>query len=782
MAYQHLFGSASGGSAGAGYRTLAATEEFYNVMSDDELSGYNNYSFTGGDDHPVKFCCCYKEYKQCFIQSAISFEYDYVGRNSSVAYTLVLNERESRQVLEEHIRPFNPDMFINAKSGNFARPRSEKLPSVQYVFEECTGREHNAAFISKYFRSDVFAQFLLALFLSAENGCSVFVALPGDPAGVSRAAVELMNIIIPAFPAEYRKKLGFMTHVTDTYAVEDISIYFVTGLDLSRQFVNGAYCFDLTGGKSYVSGVEASAVKEYYELIRAVMSNILSYDNEELNGFYNDILPKLDAGDRFSLAKINEIYFMWKFLSGGDDTQLDTAAACTVISSFYNFYGIVDNKAKFLNRINGYWEKEIEKCKAGGYAPAMELFDIVSRYYATFGEDDKRQAQRIWSFALIYTVSENNYSIYNRLTSPAYDDSELATDVFMYIAYIYIGFLQRRDKNASVGAVYAKIAGGYAERETADGNSKRILHALGLLAGVTEKYYDEMGAKKSDQYEHFSAGFLKYFDEPVSKMLKAVPLTQKFELMNELKEAVHAEHDPLSVDDGSLGKNIYDHFHNGSFLPAVAEGFTNESVSAIAGDRKLVAQTADDIAEYPGLTNFPTVSLFQHFSAIINGTRDLAVLHELSELVNKPDQQEMLTGWVKIYCSANPELAMSLFANTRCRIDDKGVMVYDIDFFNTFKMYYEDIGRDNEQMMHELNQFTGELETDSNRAEYKDLGFSAYKEPASRFINTYFFDKTADKKAYKENEARLKKYDRIRFLRTLIPANDKKHKLFGKKS
>ena len=169
-------------------------------------------------------------------------------------------------------------------------------------------------------------------------------------------------------------------------------------------------------------------------------------------------------------------------------------------------------------------------------------------------------------------------------------------------------------------------------------------------------------------------------------------------------------------------------------------------------------------------------------SAIINGTRDLAVLHELSELVNKPDQQEMLTGWVKIYCSANPELAMSLFANTRCRIDDKGVMVYDIDFFNTFKMYYEDIGRDNEQMMHELNQFTGELETDSNRAEYKDLGFSAYKEPASRFINTYFFDKTADKKAYKENEARLKKYDRIRFLRTLIPANDKKHKLFGKKS
>ena len=81
----------------------------------------------------------------------------------------------------------------------------------------------------------------------------------------------------------------------------------------------------------------------------------------------------------------------------------------------------------------------------------------------------------------------------------------------------------------------------------------------------------------------------------------------------------------------------------------------------------------------------------------------------------------------------------------------------------------------------ELNQFAGELETDSNRAEYKDLGLSAYKEPASRFINTYFFDKSADKKAYKENESRVQKYDRIKFLRTLTSAADKKPKLFGKK-
>ncbi|MBQ3843239.1 MAG: hypothetical protein II820_11200 [Ruminiclostridium sp.] len=779
MAYQHLFGSATGGSSGAGYRTLAATEEFYNVMSDDELSSYNNYSFIG--DHPVKFYCCYKEYKQCFIQSAISFEYDYVGRDSSVAYTLVLNENETKKILDEHIRPFNPDMFINSKSGDFARPRSEKLPSVQYRFDECTPREHNAAFISKYFRSDIFAQFLLSLFLSAENGNPIFVALPGSYTEASRAAVELMNIIIPAFPAEYRKKLGFMTHVTDTYAVEDISIYFVSGIDLSRQYMNSAYCFDISSEKPYISGVDSIDVKEYFELLRTVMSNILSYDFEALNGFFNDILPKLDARDRYNLEKINEIYFMWKFLSGTEETQLDSDTACTVISSFYSFYNMVDNKAQFLNRINGYWEKEIEKCKAGGYAPSMAVFDIVDGYYKTFGEDDRRQAQRIWSFALIYTVSENNFSIYNRLTSPDYDHSQLAEDVFMYISYIYIGFLQRRDKNASIGAVYEKIAGGYGERETADGNSTRIIRALGLLAAVTEKYYEDMGLKKVDQYEFYSAGFLKYYDEPVSKMLKEVPLTRKFDLMNEIKNAVHAEDNPISPDDASLGKNIYDHFHNGAFLPAVAEGFTNDSVSAIAGDRKLVSQTADDIAEYPGLANFPIVSLFQHFSAIINGTRDLIVLRELSELVNKPDMQEMLTGWVKIYCSANPELTMLLFANTRCHIDDKGIMVYETDFFETFRMYYDDISHDNEKMMHELNQFAGELESASNRAEYKALGLSAYKEPTARFINAYLFDKYADKKAYKENEARVKKYDRIKFLRTLAPAPDKKRKRFGKK-
>ena len=774
MAYQHLFGSSAGGAAGAGYKTLAASPEFYNVMSDDELSNYNNYSFTSGDEHPVKFCHYYKEYKQCFIQTAISFEYDYVGRNSSIAHTLVLTEEVSRYMLEEHVCPFSPAMFMNTRSDNFERPSGNSLPPVDYSFLPCRDREYNMSVIGKYFKSDIFAQFILAVFLAAENNYSIFVSLPGTPREASFNAIRLMNILIPAFPAEYRKKMGFMTHVTETYAYEDINIYFVTGINLSKQFVSGAYCFDLSGDKAYVSGFEASTVKQYIELIRTVMSNILSYDSPALNEYLNDILPKLDPCDRFSLEKINEIYFMWKFLSGSAEEDISGDTACRIIASFYDFYGIVDNKAKFLNRINGYWEKEIEKCKAGGYAPSIDIYAIINRHYPSFGEDDKRQAQRIWSFVLIYTLSAGNTDIYDRIFTYEYYGSELTADIYRYILYIYVGFLYRKDSNAKNAAVYDKIVRGYISAAASDNDPGRLYAALKDAIDTTDRFYGEMALDRKTEYDLFASAFLGIFRETIAGRINDAGMSRKFAVMQELRSHIYGSEE-------TLGRGIYDYFHSSCFIPGVMAGFTNESISKIAADRKTLTELSRSIEDYPELENVETISLFNRYCGIISGNRDLALLFELNDLVNKPEQQKLITGWVGIYCEKEPDLILSVLANSGCSIGSGGAICYTVDYESAYRSYYNGINRDTEQMMRDLNRFIGDIEAVMNRAEYKELGLAAFKEPTLRFINANFFDKSVDKKQVKENEARLKRYDRIRALRTAADPKEKKHKLFGRK-
>ena len=778
MAYQHLFGSAAGGSSGAGYKTLAATQEFYNIMSDDELSNVNNYTFSAGDEHPVKFCCYYREYKQCFIQSAISFEYDYVGRNSSVAHTLVLTETESRRVLEEHICPLNMKMFMNTERDDFPRPSGSTLPSVNYHFEECRDRGYNTAFITKFFNSSVFAEFILALLLSAENNYSVFVKLPGNPREASFNAVRLMNVILPALPAEYKKKLGFMTYVTDTYTYEDISVYFVSGMDLSRQFINGAYLFDLTKEKPFVSGIEASSTKEYYDLIRALMSNILSYDEPSLNEYYNAILPKSDGYSRFDVQKINEIYFMWKFLSGSSDEDVDTSIACSIITSFYDFYDIVDNKAAFNNRINGYWEREIEKCKAGGYAPSIDIYNIIDQRYASFGEDEKHQAQRIWSFVVIYTMSSHDDSLYGKIFSAEYQGSELAADIFRYIAHIYVGFLYRKDTNSAMASAYDRIIGGCVRTAGETGGNTMLLILLGTLIKQTDKFYEEMGIDKNGQYALFSAHLLGYFEQPVSQRFYDSGLQRKFALLAELKEQT-------SAHTSSLGRTVYDHFRSGCFMPGVASGFTNENIRRMADDRKAVTDLANALEDFPELESIDIIALFRRYSNIINTRPSPELLYELNGLVNKPSDQEMITDWVGIYTRKFPDLMLFLLANTRCKIGSGGGIAYRTNYKQAYSDYYAATGHDNEQMMRDLNRFIGEAETAVSRPEYKELGLASFRDPTAEFINENFFDKSIDRHTLKENESMLKRYDKIRTIRTNAAADakeqKKRHKLFGRK-
>lgn len=778
MAYQHFFGSTAKGASGAGQKTIAATKEFYNVMSESDLYSVNGYTFTAGEEHPVKFCCYYRADKQCFVQSAVSFEHDYAGRNSSFANTLVLTEAESLRVLEEHICPVNMNMFINAVRDDFPRPSSDTLPAVTYHFEECREREYNTAFLSRFFNSNVFAEFILAMLMSAENGRPVFVKLPGTYREASFNAVRLMNIILSGLPAEYKKKLGFMTYVTDTGTFENISVYFVSGMDIKKQSGSGAYIFDLSGEKPFVSGVETSPLTEYQDLIRALLRNILSYEEPSLNEFYNAILPNTDVNSRFDLQKINEIYFMWKFLSGSCEEEVDNSIVCSIISSFYEFYDIVDNKASFMNRINGYWEREIEKCKAGGYAPDIEIFNIVNKRYHNFGEDLKRQAQRIWSFIIIYTMSNNDTGIYSRIFSAEYQGSELAADIYRYIVRAYVGFLCRHDSNARMAKAYDSIVSGCVNTSLHIDNKSMLFIQLGMLIKETDTYYEEMVLDKNSQYGLFSANILKYFEEPVAERFNDAGLQRKFGLMSELKKYTNAE-------NSSLGRTVSDHFRNGCFLPGAHAAFNNINIIRMADDRKTVTELSAALDEYPELESIDIIALFRRYSNIINTRPTLAVLYELNELVNKPDDQDMLREWVGIYSRKYPDLMLSLLANTACKMSAGGGIAYRTYYKKAYSDYFAASGNDTEQMMRDLNRFIADVETAAPRPEFKDLGLASFRDPTAEFINETFFDKSLDRKTVKENESMLKRYDKIRTLRTSAAADakeqKKQHKLFGKK-
>ena len=769
MAYQHLSGSTAGRASGTEQGIIACTPEFSSVISDNELSKYNYYSFTAENDHPVKFCHYYKDSIQCFIQSAVSPEYGNTDRDSSIAHTLALSEEESSIILDEHICPFSPAMFMNARPDRFRRPAGDHLPPVNYRFLDCRDREYNVASIGKLFKGDVFAKLVFALLLSAESSAPVFISLPGTPTEASLNAIRLMNILIPAFPTEYKKKMGFMTHVTDTRTSDNISIYFTDSIDLSRQQANGGFLFDLRKEKPLVSGIENASVKEYYELLNAVIANILSYEYPALNGFYDDIQPKLDERERFSLPKIKDIFCMWKILSGKGSDTAGSADICRIISSFYDISGIVDNRAAFLSRINGYWENEIRKCREGGYSPDIGVFDVIDRHYASFSDDDKRQAQRIWSFALIYSLAAGDNGLFDGVFTAEHADSALSGDIYSYVIYTYVGFITRRDSSKKTAAVYDRIISGYITMSENCGNYFRLFVALKNTVTAMDRFYAETGEDRRNEYDIFTSKFLPYLEKGINTIFSDAGLMRRFILIKELKDTIYGT--------GELGISVYQHFHS-SFIRSVASDFSAAMVTKMADDRKALTEISSRIEMYPELGSVDMIALFQRYCTLINRPRDLLSLHELDKLVNKPGQQKAFTGWVDIYSRKYPELALSVLANTKCRIGDGASIDYDIDFMKAYKDHYDNIGNDDEAVMHDISRLITEVESNSARSEYRELGLGSFREQTVSFVNTYLLDRSADKRRAKENEARLKRFDKIKQLRE---QTDSKRKLFGKK-
>ena len=82
MALQLLYGSEASQYGSAGYKTLAATPEIFNYITEQDTSSSRIYDFDAEGEHPIKFCSYYNPYINAFVQTATSYEQDYVGRDS----------------------------------------------------------------------------------------------------------------------------------------------------------------------------------------------------------------------------------------------------------------------------------------------------------------------------------------------------------------------------------------------------------------------------------------------------------------------------------------------------------------------------------------------------------------------------------------------------------------------------------------------------------------------------------------------------------------------------
>ncbi len=772
MAYQHISGRPAAAAPGTGSKVLAATPGVSGIITDSELERYIGYTSVEVTESPVKFLHFYNESKNCFVQSAVSYMELGPGKALSIAHTVVLSDDESSYLLNKHVCPFCPAVFSNAKPEGFKRPSTKELPTVDYKYLDCRDKDYNSSIINKFFSPDIFACLIMAMLLSAVNDKPVFIALPGSPKDASFNAIRIMNIIIPAFPAEYRKKLTFMTHVTDTSVIKGIRIYFTDNIDSKSLTDTDGYCFDLSRSKLYASGVSVSDVKEYKQLLRAVIVNIFSYSEPSLNEFFNDILPKLDETERFSLKKMKDLFGIWQELSVHDKKEQDGTDQAAVVSSFYELSDIVDDKSKFLGSINKYWENEVIRCKSGGYAPDIKTFDIINSRYPSFDAAARHQTQKIWGSLMIYSAAGGNTTLTDEIFSQKYAGSELVSDIYGYVLSSYIGTLVHRSKKTgdSGGSdAFGKVIAAYASMIASSTDTSKIFAALKDAIERTDRCYAEMKANKNNEYDVFSSGILVNFEAPINTKLTDAGMMRRFNVIGELKETIYGV--------SELGITVFEHFRS-NFVSSMATCVTGDSVLKMSDDRKALSDLIERIEEYPELGGIETIAMLQRYWDFINTPREITSVTELNRMVNKPEHQKAFTGWIANYCKKYPELMSSVIANASCHIGDGANIVYEIDFSNAFSSHYDNINHDDDAMMRDINRLIPEIEQYSKREEYKGLGISSYKEPAARFIITNLLDRSADKKRAKENEANLRRYDNVG---NLLASFDNKYKKYGKK-
>lgn len=454
MALQLLYGSEASQYGSAGYKTLAATPEIFNYITEQDTSSSRIYDFDAEGEHPIKFCSYYNPYINAFVQTATSYEQDYVGRDSHISHTLVLSPEETAEILKPNNTVLNPDMFMNGRSAEFSRPDNKDLPSIDYTVLE----RYNAKFgvTEEDFKRLIFAVLQLPIGYS-----NIFIMLAGTPAENSYIAVNLMNLLYAIMPAEYQKRIGFSTYATNFDIYENFNVYFVTKNVNLFDIPHDSFVFDLTSNDpehQRYYGIDEERYQRCLDIIRTFNLN----GDKEFVKYLNAILPKLDSASAFSEDTLEEIYHLYCFTNINDINKIEIGNLLNqvLVESIFKYYFIVDDadKPTFEDSINKYFQKLLFLVNLGKYCSSdisgiINVLKTCENYYPHISTTLRLVLCQSWTNVISHFVSLKEYDsstdvFLDYIFDDSHEKSQLISDILDDCLVFYIRY---RSENADIG-------------------------------------------------------------------------------------------------------------------------------------------------------------------------------------------------------------------------------------------------------------------------------------------------------------------------------------------
>lgn len=454
MALQLLYGSEASQYGSAGYKTLAATPEIYNYITEQDTSSSRIYDFDSEGEHPIKFCSYYNPYINAFVQTATSYEQDYVGRDSHISHTLVLSPEETAKILEPYNTVLNPDMFMNGRSAEFSRPDNKDLPSVDYTVLE----RYNAKF---GVTEEDFKRLIFAVLQLPAGYSNIFIMLAGTPAENSYTAVNLMNLLYAIMPAEYQKRIGFSTYATNFDIYENFNVYFVTKNVNLFDIPHDSFVFDLTSNDPDHQRYYGIDEQRYQRCVDIIKTFNLNGDKEFVK-YLDAILPKLDSAAAFSEDTLEEIYRLYCFTNVNEISRIEMASLLNqvLVESIFKYYFIVDdaNKPTFEDSINKYFQKLLYLINLGKYCGSdisgiINVLKTCENYYPHISTTLRQVLRLSWTNAISHFVSLKDYDpSTDEFLDYIFDDnnekSQLISDILDECLIFYIRY---RSENINIG-------------------------------------------------------------------------------------------------------------------------------------------------------------------------------------------------------------------------------------------------------------------------------------------------------------------------------------------
>lgn len=778
MAYQELHGSKNSQYSGVGDAVLASTPRIYDIVLDSDISANRLYSFSSSGKHPIKFNHYYHKEYEMFIQTATSFELDYINRESSISHTLVLSKEETKGLLNSDSSVLNPDMFMNGRDENFERPTTETLPELEYKATAVAQRPD-------YITDEVWEKLIFAMLMLPMSYYTIYIRLNGEAAVTTYQAVELMNLAISKLPVEFKKVIGFSTFNTEFNNFENINVYFLNDVRNIYNSPMDSFVFDFYDPEDVViTGIDEGLFSQSIESVRAVLND------RTFSKFLDSVMVRLK--DEFTTETLNEMYALYRFWNDSSEGG-ERLNNVNLVASFYKFSTLLEEKPR-MEMICKYWMGQIENARHG-ICPTREIYDITAEYYPTMPENQQKYLNKAWS-DIFYLLNGSN-DLFRYIFNPNVEKTKLANGI--------CGFI--------INAVFVNYANGKTVPEAYIIMFNKYLDELlqicgGSLSGISSTIRDLIIFLQNDEYKQLllanpSTAIIEFTHNKI--WLSKFGMSFYTALaVNEFYEVVLALSD-LKLELSRSGFNYWETIYkNIIFNPVFATEpdktlinlfnikYNNGSFDNIIENKDILQKLLVFINEnrqYIRNNSVQTKALptyIKIYESCTDRPDNYSVIAELKQVDGA--ELKLIKKWATDYLCKNPAFpAAFVVANTSYvassdkaqknpfdmdayygRVESLQSNSYDtkvckIEFVNAFEMYWNKVSGDDTgidriiEFMVSIHQFISSFQQSSNLP-----GTDEVDNAIAGFIRTYLYSEEADKKDIKMYESRLNQNEVIK--------------------